>query len=153
MLYCLLPFASMAAIGIESQIFFPGGPTISALSAGERSSTLRSVSSVYFVGVCPDSFLSGRDPWTEEEDEQLLESLAKLGKRWNLISGFLNGRPSVHCRNRWLSLVRAGRAVDGDSSSSTVPSSFSVPRTSKILKKTKMDEPQDLEARLFSVRR
>lgn len=36
----------------------------------------------------------------------------KVGKRWNLISRELNGRPAVHCRNRWQSLLRIGK-VDG----------------------------------------
>ena len=36
----------------------------------------------------------------------------KHGRRWNIISGYLTGRPAVHCRNRWLSLLRAGRITD-----------------------------------------
>jgi hypothetical protein len=42
-----------------------------------------------------------------------MEAQEKHGRRWNIISGYLNGRPAVHCRNRWLSLLRAGRITDG----------------------------------------
>lgn len=56
---------------------------------------------------------TGRDPWTDNEDVTLMEAQEKHGRRWNIISGYLNGRPAVHCRNRWLSLLRAGRITDG----------------------------------------
>ena len=56
---------------------------------------------------------TGRDPWTDTEDLILMEAQEKHGRRWNIISGYLNGRPAVHCRNRWLSLLRAGRITDG----------------------------------------
>ena len=42
-----------------------------------------------------------------------MEAQEKHGRRWNIISGYLPGRPAVHCRNRWLSLLRAGRIIDG----------------------------------------
>jgi len=42
-----------------------------------------------------------------------MEAQEKHGRRWNIISGYLKGRPAVHCRNRWLSLLRAGRITDG----------------------------------------
>ena len=65
--------------------------------------------------------MTGRDPWTEVEDLKLLEVLAKHGKRWNIISGTIKGRPAVQCRNRFLSLQRAGKvSEDGKSSTSTV---------------------------------
>ena len=55
----------------------------------------------------------GRDRWTEAEDLKLLGVLEKYGKRWNVISRCIKGRPAVQCRNRFLSLHRAGR-VSGD---------------------------------------
>jgi Myb-like DNA-binding domain len=55
-----------------------------------------------------------RTPWTEDEDEILVNMWRKVGKRWNLISKELKGRPAVHCRNRWQSLFRVGK-VDGTS--------------------------------------
>ena len=42
-----------------------------------------------------------------------MDAQEKHGRRWNIISGYLTGRPAVHCRNRWLSLLRAGRITDG----------------------------------------
>lgn len=42
-----------------------------------------------------------------------MEAQEKHGRRWNIISGYLTGRPAVHCRNRWLSHLRAGRITDG----------------------------------------
>jgi len=66
----------------------------------------------------------GRDVWTEAEDLKLLEALAKHGKRWNIISGSIKGRPAVQCRNRFLSLQRAGKvSEDGRSSVSTTTGS------------------------------
>lgn len=50
-----------------------------------------------------------RNPWTEEEDTILINVWRQVGKRWNLISRALNGRPAVHCRNRWQSLLRIGK--------------------------------------------
>ena len=41
-----------------------------------------------------------------------MDAQEKHGRRWNIISGYLTGRPAVHCRNRWLSLLRAGRITD-----------------------------------------
>ena len=62
----------------------------------------------------------------------------KHGRRWNIISGYLAGRPAVHCRNRWLSLLRAGRITDGiqkaaetfDTSTLRPPGSFISPAPS-----------------------
>lgn len=54
----------------------------------------------------------GRDAWTEAEDLKLLEALEKHGKRWNVISGCIKGRPAVRCRNRFLSLQRAGKVPE-----------------------------------------
>ena len=56
--------------------------------------------------------LIGRDAWTGVEDLKLLEALEKHGKRWNVISGCIKGRPAVQCRNRFLSLQRAGRVSE-----------------------------------------
>ena len=65
--------------------------------------------------------LIGHDPWTEPEDLKLLETLANHGKRWNIISGCIKGRPAVQCRNRFISLQRAGKvSEDGKSSVSTI---------------------------------
>lgn len=55
-----------------------------------------------------------RTPWTDEEDDVLIKMWRQVGKRWNLISKELKGRPAVHCRNRWQSLFRIGK-VDGTS--------------------------------------
>lgn len=30
----------------------------------------------------------------------------------DIVSGYMSGRPVVHCRNRWSSLLRAGRAAE-----------------------------------------
>jgi hypothetical protein len=50
-----------------------------------------------------------RRPWTEEEDELLMETYEKIGKRWKDLASLFQGRPPVHCRNRVQSLVRARR--------------------------------------------
>jgi len=67
-----------------------------------------------------NAHLTGRDAWTEAEDLKLLEALETHGKRWNIISGCIKGRPAVQCRNRFLSLQRAGRvSEDGKAPGST----------------------------------
>ena len=67
---------------------------------------------------CPPTLLNahpiGRDPWTETEDSKLLGLLEKYGKRWNVISGSIKGRPAAQCRNRFLSLQRTGRVPEDD---------------------------------------
>jgi hypothetical protein len=50
-----------------------------------------------------------RKPWTKDEDEILMKTFEKLGKRWKDIASCFEGRPPVHCRNRVQSLVRARR--------------------------------------------
>ncbi|KAF9647371.1 hypothetical protein BDM02DRAFT_3117180 [Thelephora ganbajun] len=60
-----------------------------------------------------------KTPWTEEEDRVLLDMWKKVGCRWNLISRELNGRPAVHCRNRYASLKRIQKSLDPDGRSET----------------------------------
>ena len=50
-----------------------------------------------------------REPWTGEDDVLLMEIYEKIGKRWKDIASRFEGRPSVHCRNRVQSLIRARR--------------------------------------------
>ncbi|KAF9780841.1 Homeodomain-like protein, partial [Thelephora terrestris] len=54
-----------------------------------------------------------RGPWAEHEDDKLIAMFRVHGRKWNDIAASLDGRPPVQCRNRWLSLVRAGRIEDG----------------------------------------
>ena len=85
-----------------------------------------------------------KTPWSEEEDRILLDMWRKVGCRWNLISRGqfspfhklrndrrcltrvyphghteLNGRPAVHCRNRYASLKRIQKSLDSDGRSET----------------------------------
>ena len=85
-----------------------------------------------------------KTPWSEEEDRVLLDMWRKVGCRWNLISRGqsplsqvaqwrpisdprlcprthieLNGRPAVHCRNRYASLKRIQKSLDPDCRSET----------------------------------
>ena len=41
------------------------------------------------------------DPWTEDEDNLLLELYEKMGPRWCEISEFFDGRHSNSVKNRW----------------------------------------------------
>lgn len=50
-----------------------------------------------------------RKPWTKDDDELLMETYEKIGKRWKDLASHFQGRPPVHCRNRVQSLVRARR--------------------------------------------
>jgi len=79
-----------------------------------------------------------KTPWSEEEDRVLLDMWKKVGCRWNLISrgrfspftacavAFntrthveLNGRPAVHCRNRFASLKRIQKSLDPENQGET----------------------------------
>ncbi|XP_031568995.1 myb-related protein B-like isoform X2 [Actinia tenebrosa] len=43
-----------------------------------------------------------KGPWTKEEDEKVVELVAKYGpKKWSLIAQHLNGRIGKQCRERW----------------------------------------------------
>ena len=71
-----------------------------------------------------------RGPWAEHEDDKLITMFRTHGRKWNDIAVSLDGRPPVQvhpiyfrlveqkltsdsqCRNRWLSLVRAGKIED-----------------------------------------
>lgn len=50
-----------------------------------------------------------RQPWTEEDDDLLMKTYEKIGRRWKDLASHFEGRPPVHCRNRVQSLVRAKR--------------------------------------------
>ena len=55
-----------------------------------------------------------RRPWTEEDDELLMEIYDEIGNRWKDIASRFIGRPPVHCRNRVQSLVRARRRTTAE---------------------------------------
>lgn len=50
-----------------------------------------------------------RKPWTKEDDDLLMKTYEKVGRRWKDLASHFVGRPPVHCRNRVQSLVRARR--------------------------------------------
>ncbi|RCI07008.1 hypothetical protein CU098_005951, partial [Rhizopus stolonifer] len=47
-----------------------------------------------------------RSEWTPEEDKRLLEKYDEYGSQWQKIAFFFEGRPGLHCRNRWRKLQR-----------------------------------------------
>ena len=42
-----------------------------------------------------------RTKWRPEEDRLLLEKYSEFGTQWQKIATFFQGRPGLHCRNRW----------------------------------------------------
>ena len=52
-------------------------------------------------------------PWTEYEDELLLEKVNELGRCWSSIGKFFNGRSENDIKNRWYSHLRY-RTVEND---------------------------------------
>jgi hypothetical protein len=50
-----------------------------------------------------------KTPWTEEEDNILLETQRKIGNRWCEIARMLPGRPENAVKNRYNSLVNKGK--------------------------------------------
>lgn len=122
--FLLQLYEGTVVIGIKLQSCYQVEPTISVPKDGERNWTLRSVSSLTcggFIRRLTERVFVGHDPWTDPEDLKLLEALANHGKRWNIISGCIKGRPAVQCRNRFISLRRAGKvSEDGKSSMSAI---------------------------------
>lgn len=47
-----------------------------------------------------------RSEWTPEEDRRLMEKYEEFGSQWQKIAQFFDGRPGLHCRNRWRKLQR-----------------------------------------------
>ncbi|CEI96110.1 hypothetical protein RMCBS344292_10278 [Rhizopus microsporus] len=47
-----------------------------------------------------------RSEWTAEEDKRLMEKYEEYGSQWQKIAFFFEGRPGLHCRNRWRKLQR-----------------------------------------------
>ncbi|KAI8325732.1 hypothetical protein GQ54DRAFT_254232, partial [Martensiomyces pterosporus] len=47
-----------------------------------------------------------RGKWRPEEDRLLLEKFAEFGTQWQKIATFFQGRPGLHCRNRWRKIQR-----------------------------------------------
>lgn len=47
-----------------------------------------------------------RSEWTSDEDERLLALYQDYGSQWQKIAQHFEGRPGLHCRNRWRKLQR-----------------------------------------------
>ncbi|KAI9272037.1 hypothetical protein BY458DRAFT_455724 [Sporodiniella umbellata] len=47
-----------------------------------------------------------RSEWTPEEDTRLLQKYDEYGSQWQKIAFYFEGRPGLHCRNRWRKLQR-----------------------------------------------
>ncbi|OMJ24158.1 Transcriptional activator Myb [Smittium culicis] len=47
-----------------------------------------------------------RSKWTKVEDDILIEKYNELGAQWQKIATFFQGRPGLHCRNRWRKIQR-----------------------------------------------
>ncbi|KAJ1664120.1 hypothetical protein EV178_004406 [Coemansia sp. RSA 1646] len=71
-----------------------------------------------------------RGKWTPEEDRLLLDKFAEFGTQWQKIATFFQGRPGLHCRNRWRKIQRiisqkerrSGGALSADDLSKTLAS-------------------------------
>ncbi|KAJ2695366.1 hypothetical protein GGH99_000156, partial [Coemansia sp. RSA 1285] len=47
-----------------------------------------------------------RGKWKPEEDRLLLDKFSEFGTQWQKIATFFQGRPGLHCRNRWRKIQR-----------------------------------------------
>ncbi|ORX60273.1 hypothetical protein DM01DRAFT_1342778 [Hesseltinella vesiculosa] len=47
-----------------------------------------------------------RSDWSVEEDLRLADKFTEYGSQWQKIAQFFDGRPGLHCRNRWRKLQR-----------------------------------------------
>ena len=53
------------------------------------------------------------EPWTESEDQLLLEKINELGRCWSTIGRHFNGRSENDVKNRWYSHLRYRTIEDG----------------------------------------
>ncbi|MDR1434986.1 MAG: hypothetical protein LBI77_01105 [Puniceicoccales bacterium] len=61
---------------------------------------------------CLDSS-KNRGPWTQEEDQRLVEQFQKMGSKWAQIAKFFPGRTDIDLRNRWVKLYSAKNPNQG----------------------------------------
>jgi hypothetical protein len=45
-------------------------------------------------------------PWTQSEDQMLLDEISKVGHKWTVIAQVFNGRSSSDIKNRWYSHLK-----------------------------------------------
>ncbi|CAB5195660.1 hypothetical protein RhiirA5_478876 [Rhizophagus irregularis] len=48
--------------------------------------------------------------WTDQEDALLMQKYSEFGSQWQQIAQFFQGRPGLHCRNRWRKIQRLKKA-------------------------------------------
>jgi hypothetical protein len=53
-------------------------------------------------------------PWTESEDQLLLERMNEFGSSWSTISTYFNGRSDNDVKNRWYSHLKHETVFDGE---------------------------------------
>jgi len=60
-----------------------------------------------------------KDPWTEEEDQIIIEAVTNIGSKWTTISGMLTGRTPNAIKNRWNSTLK--RVLSGNTRKRKTP--------------------------------
>ncbi|KAI9014542.1 hypothetical protein CLU79DRAFT_367550 [Phycomyces nitens] len=65
-----------------------------------------------------------RSDWSTEEDARLMEKYDLFGSQWQRIAQFFDGRPGLHCRNRWRKLQRMVQIKKQKETVATATSSF-----------------------------
>jgi hypothetical protein len=50
-------------------------------------------------------------PWTDEQDELLSQKVRELGRRWQRIASFFDGRTDINVKNRWNHLLKIRKAT------------------------------------------
>lgn len=64
-----------------------------------------------------------KDPWTDDEDAQLLSKYEELGPRWHTIASFFANRSTNQIKNRFFSLQRRNARAETSSQQHTDESS------------------------------
>ncbi len=82
-------------------------------------------------------------PWTEEEDQFLIESVRIHGTRWKNISLQMRGRTALTCRNRWRRIV--ADVVKGKRDVSTIDKVNLITNTSSSPKVQNNEEEEEEE--------
>ena len=60
-------------------------------------------------------------PWTEEEDQIIIQKVKEYGTKWSFIASFLKGRSDNCVKNRWNSVLRDKIAAEPKHYSSNMP--------------------------------
>lgn len=85
-----------------------------------------------------------RSEWTPEEDELLAEKFGEYGSQWQKIAQHFEGRPGLHCRNRWRKLQRLMQIKNDKRETTRQPSTSFIHTMAKDIQSSSVAPPSPL---------